>query len=320
MKLAPINLSSFKQHLNHILYRNKSLGNVKSQILKLHFKGSSEETKVKLHQTIENEKFKIKGRSKPKRITEEQFSKQRNNQLTIVYNDLDFSEFEIPKDMKTHKKNDTRVQAFSFMNRKKTVTSGRQTENMVNQNMSSKSSKAVLNGKRFYKRAKRTCLVIEFEGTIGYLKCSDKGYIEFACLNNLNYFFKKLAKYFLIIVIFRKRNSNGFFKKMMDLVDQFSQFVGLFAVVNPFSKSGVDKFKLKAGGSSRISRKEKKKGKRGLMSSYLLVDLKGIEMFLPKGSNLIVLTALDKDVSKLKSRKGILLLFVIVKWGRLRVL
>lgn len=157
--------------------------------------------------------------------------------------------------------------------------------------------------------SRKSVLVIEFDGTIGYFKCNDKGFIELVQIQNLSLLFRKLKRYFDVVVVFRRRNNNAFFKRVMSFVAEFKFSVALFAVVN----ANDDGYCLKSALNQKYSRAAKKlKGNavtkklqlKAKKSKELFVNLRVVERFFKKGAPMIILSTLKLNFANYSHKSG----------------
>ena len=155
----------------------------------------------------------------------------------------------------------------------------------------------------------RNVLIFEFEGVLGLARVSSKGLTELVVLKNLKSLFKKLNKYFHIVVVFRRRNSPEFYRKIMDFAKKFEHLVKAFAVVrNPFEKPGSgERPKVKLGSYGKFGSKEARRrtvtATKKMPSGQLIVDMAEVERLFPAQMKLLFVSSLKKDLgSYAKSR------------------
>jgi hypothetical protein len=147
-------------------------------------------------------------------------------------------------------------------------------------------------------------LVIDFEGVLGYTRTNEKGYIEFIYLKNLAVFFKKLKKHYHIVVIFKRINKSDYYRKIMDFIQKFDNFVKVFAVVlNLKDKNkNEENLKVKIGSFSRMTPKDSRKmanlSNKPKVINELFVDIKDIEQLFPKNKKIVFFSTLNKDINQ----------------------
>lgn len=156
---------------------------------------------------------------------------------------------------------------------------------------------------------KKMILIIEFDGTLGYFYCNDKGYIDILYLQNLKCFFKKLSKYFDLVVVFKRKENSAFFKKMTKFINEFESFIKVFAVspndknINIFREKYLLKFHKgkKKNNESKILKKLFTKKKRDYK---LFINLDPIEKLFNKKKPIIIFSPIDLDLTNLDKKKG----------------
>ena len=164
-----------------------------------------------------------------------------------------------------------------------------------------------INDKTFKDNRTKSVLIVEFHGTIGLIKTSDKGFIELVYLNNILNFFKKLERYFFIVIVFERMDYNGFYKKVTDFADRFCEYITLFSVVNyqNQAKSQSQKFKLKGPGSHRNSKKDRRKFSKSnctqMKNNEMFIDFKLIEDFFPANKKFIVMSPAQRNLGLFKN-------------------
>lgn len=145
-------------------------------------------------------------------------------------------------------------------------------------------------------------LVIEFDGVLGSIRESKKGWAELTCVKNLKGLFSRLKQYFHVAVVFRRRNLNGFYRKVLDFVKKVDHAVEVLAVVrSPLDRETArERSKVKLGkfpNPPRCSRKQL--GAKKVTGEELFVDTREIENFFAASKKVAIVTALGKDLQKL---------------------
>ena len=159
------------------------------------------------------------------------------------------------------------------------------------------------------KKAK-SVIIIEFEGTVGYVRRTEKGYLEVLHIQHLNLFLKKLAKHFQVVLLFEKQSTSAFFSKIMDLCGKLTAHVAIFAVSQPrfHKKTDLLKAKIKAAAPRLAKRYMRNSRKNNLLSNQsvkMFLDIAEIESFFHESAKYVIFSPVDKDVflyRKLKSQ------------------
>ena len=176
---------------------------------------------------------------------------------------------------------------------------------MIWDNRQNKSFKHLGSGKKA-----KNVLVVEFEGTVGYVRRTEKGYLEVLHIQHLNLFLKKLAKHFQVVLVFEKQSSSAFFSKIMDLCGKLIAHVAIFAVSQPrfAKKTDLLKAKIKAAAPRLAKRHMRQSRKSNMLSNdsvKMFLDIAEIESFFHECAKYVIFSPVDKDVflyRKLKSK------------------
>lgn len=152
-------------------------------------------------------------------------------------------------------------------------------------------------------------LFIDFEGTIGFSIRSHKGYINFYLLENISIFFKKLHKMFYFVVNFHKKDSNGFYKKMMDVINIINEYVSVFTITDLSTQTKKKIITNSDKSKKKCIKKEKVKtstiNKSSIKNSIEIINISEIEKIFPNSTSIIFFCPFNRDVFPSKDQNYI---------------